>query len=92
MLLGLGTEFEDHGPGRNARAASFGALGAEPDRSKGRFNGIGSAQMRPVLCREVIKGEQPFLVFSQALGRFWNNVLSLRQEPATAAVKEEIKR
>ena len=60
MLLGLGSEFEDHGQGCDARAASFGSLGTEPDHSKGRFNGIGGAQMRPVLCREVIKGELAF--------------------------------
>jgi hypothetical protein len=70
MLLGLGTEFEDHGQGCDARAASFGSLGAESDRGKGRFNGIGSAQMRPVLGRKVVKGEQPFFVLFQALGRF----------------------
>jgi hypothetical protein len=71
MLLGLGTEFEDHGQGRNARAASFGALGAEPDRSKGRFNGIGGAEVGPMLRRKVVKSEQPFFVLFQALGRFW---------------------
>src|ERR1700758_2361739 len=27
--------------------------------------------MGPVLGREVVKGEQPFFVFLQALGRFW---------------------
>jgi hypothetical protein len=27
--------------------------------------------MRPVLGRKVVKGEQPFFVLFQALGRFW---------------------
>jgi hypothetical protein len=38
---------------------------------KGRFDGVGGPKMRPVLSREIIKGEQQFFVFFQAVGRFW---------------------
>ena len=46
-------------------------MSAKPYGSKGRFDRIGGAQVRPVLGRKVVKSEQPFLVFFQALGRFW---------------------
>src|SRR5260370_38938394 len=71
MLLGLGAEFEDHCQRCDTRGASFGSLGAEPDRSKGRFDRIGGAQMRPVPGREVVKSKEPIFVFLQPLGRFW---------------------
>jgi hypothetical protein len=50
------------------------------DGSKGRFDGVGGAQVRPAFGREWIKAEERVLVFLQALAAFGVLQLVMGQE------------
>jgi hypothetical protein len=54
---------------------------AESDRREGRFDGVGGAQVWPVLGREVVEGEEHVLVFLQTVTRLWVFELIVGQEP-----------
>ena len=61
----LGAFYQDAVPGHTA----LGLGGTEPHGGKGGFDGIGGAQIKPVLRRKVIAGQQFFPVLFQAVGR-----------------------
>ncbi len=65
-LAGRLAELEDHGKRGPAAEAAFGLGGPEPHGLKGAFNGIGGANVLPVLGREVVEGEQHIAVLGQA--------------------------
>jgi hypothetical protein len=66
--LGAHTELVDEREhGRPANTA-LGAVAAMPDGGKGALDRVGGADMRPMLGREVVEGEQAITVFDQALG------------------------
>lgn len=51
-------QLEDHGEARLSRAVSFGAAMPQSDRGERALDGIGRAQVTPVLGREVVEREQ----------------------------------
>ena len=75
MFLGLQAEFEDHGQCRDSGTGTLGSMSSKPNRSEGGFDGVGGPYMRPMLGREVVKGEQHFFIFRQAFAGFWKFVL-----------------
>ena len=70
LLAGRLAQLEDHGERRHAAEAAFGLGGPEAHGRKGAFDGIGGANVLPVLGREVVDGEQHVAVLGQAGHRF----------------------
>ncbi len=66
LLAGRLAQLEDHSEGRLAAEAALGPGGPEAHGRKGAFNGIGGANVLPVLGREVVEGEQHVAVLGQA--------------------------
>ena len=64
-LGGLG-EFEDHGERGLVGETSLGADRAVADRRERAFDDVGRSQMLPMLCREVVEGEQRLTILDQA--------------------------
>ena len=58
FLAGRLAQLEDHGERRHAAEAALGLGGPEAHGRKGAFDGIGGANVLPVLGREVVEGEQ----------------------------------
>jgi hypothetical protein len=56
-------------------------LRPKPDGGKGRFDGVGGAQVRPVFGRKVVEGKQHIFVFLQALAGLGILELVVGQEP-----------
>ena len=50
-------DWHSHGERGHAREAALGLGGPEAHGRKGAFNGIGGANVLPVLGREVVEGE-----------------------------------
>ena len=69
-LIGLAQELEDHGQHRLAAAVAFGLPGAMAHGGESAFDGVGRPQVGPVFGREVVEGEQRFLILAQALAGF----------------------
>src|SRR3954454_13451496 len=59
-------ELEDHQPGGVLRQRALGPHRAVPDGGEHALDGVGGAQMVPVLGREVVEGEQRVAVLGQA--------------------------
>jgi hypothetical protein len=57
---GLGglDQLEGHGQAGGPRAWPLGDLGAMPHGGEGAFDGVGRAQVDPVLGREIVEGQQ----------------------------------
>ena len=70
LLAGRLAQLEDHGERRHAAEAALGLGGPEAHGRKGAFDGIGGANVLPVLGREVVEGEQHVAVLGQAGHRF----------------------
>ena len=56
LLAGRLAQLEDHGERRHAAEAALGLGGPEAHGRKGAFDGIGGANVLPVLGREVVEG------------------------------------
>jgi hypothetical protein len=74
-------ELVNHRQGGDAGPTSLGTLSAESDGGESGFDGVSSAQVRPVFSREVVEGEEHPLVFFQAIAGLWVFELVVRQEP-----------
>ena len=68
-LLGRLGEFEDHGERRLVGEAALRAHGSMPHGGKAAFDGVGGAQVLPVLGREVVEGQQCRAILGQAIDR-----------------------
>jgi hypothetical protein len=69
LALGGLSELEDHGQAGDPRAGTLGPGGTQAHRSEGGFDGVGGAQVQPVLSGEVVEGEQRVTVLGEAFSR-----------------------
>jgi hypothetical protein len=69
-FLGGLHQLEDHGETRLSRAISFGATMQQPHCGKRALDGVGRAQVTPVLGREVVEREQRVAIPRQTSGGF----------------------
>ena len=67
-LLRAVDQLEHHGERGLVREASLRADRPVPHGRESAFNGIGGAQVLPMLRREIVKDEQRLSIFPQALG------------------------
>ena len=67
-LLGLLDQLEGQAEEGGSCDAVARARGAMAHGGEGRFDRVGGAQMRPMLGREVVEGEQRVMVLGQLLG------------------------
>ncbi len=63
-------QLESHRQHAGARHAAPRLGGAQSHRREGRFEGVGGAQVQPVLSRKIIKRQQAVAILGQTLGRF----------------------
>ena len=69
-FLGRGLhQFEDHREASHAGAVALGSPMSQPDGGECAFDGVGGAQVNPVLGREVVEGQEHGAILGQALGR-----------------------
>ncbi len=69
-FLGTFDQLEHQGQDGVLGDTAPGLVGSETDGGKGGFNGVGGANMRPMLSGEIEEGEQDIPVFDQTLGGF----------------------
>ena len=66
MTLGRFDQLEDHGERGITGQASSGLVGPQSDRRERALDGIGAADMLPMLGREVVEGEQDIAILDHA--------------------------
>ncbi len=69
LLAGRPAQLEDHGKGRLAAEAALGLGAPEPHGRKGALYGVRRSDVRPVLGRKIVEGQQNVPVLGQAGGR-----------------------
>ena len=67
--LGGVEKFVGHRQSSRPAAGTLGLLGAQPDGGEGGLDGVGGAQVDPVLGRVLEVGEQDLAVLEQLVGR-----------------------
>ena len=66
--LGAEGEFEDHGGGGFPGETASGLGGAQPHRGEGRFDGVGGADVNPVLRWKIVENQQSITILGEAVG------------------------